>query len=82
MEELKFYAKAGFEGVFIVATPQGIVAATKILDGNLRVAPAVALQALVRAGALAQEQCDRLVSRCAMDVTGGGKVVGQLHTSF
>lgn len=82
MEDLKFYAKAGFEGVFIVATPEGVVAATKILDGNLRVAPAVALQALVRAGALEQEQCDRLVSRCAMDVTGGGQVVGQLQTSF
>ncbi|MEY2698161.1 MAG: hypothetical protein RL720_117, partial [Actinomycetota bacterium] len=36
MEELGFASKSGYEGVFIVTTPEGVTVATKILDGNLR----------------------------------------------
>jgi L-asparaginase II len=82
MEELGFTAKSGYEGVFIVSTPDGTTVATKILDGNLRVAPIVALQALVRAGALEQSKLDALIPRLHTDVEGGGKVVGQLQTTF
>jgi L-asparaginase II len=82
MEELGFTAKSGYEGVFIVSTPDGTTVATKILDGNLRVAPIVALQALVRAGALEQSKLDGLIPRLHTDVQGGGKVVGQLQTTF
>ncbi|WP_298120315.1 asparaginase [uncultured Aurantimicrobium sp.] len=82
MEELGFTAKSGYEGVFIVSTPDGTTVATKILDGNLRVAPIVALQALVRAGALEQSKLDALIPRLHTDVYGGGKVVGQLHTTL
>ncbi|MDH6423860.1 asparaginase [Aurantimicrobium minutum] len=82
MEELGFAAKSGYEGVFIVTTPQGVTVATKILDGNLRTAPIVALQALVRAGALEQAQLDALIPRLHTEVYGGGKVVGELRTTF
>lgn len=82
MEELGFVAKAGFEGVFIISTPDGTTVATKILDGNLRTAPIVALQALVRAGALEQNRLDELIPRLHTEVIGGGKVVGQLQTTF
>lgn len=82
MEELGFTAKSGYEGVFIVSIPDGTTVATKILDGNLRVAPIVALQALVRAGALEQSKLDALIPRLHTDVEGGGKVVGQLQTTF
>ncbi|MDH6409498.1 MAG: asparaginase [Aurantimicrobium sp.] len=82
MEELGFTAKSGYEGVFIVSTPDGTTVATKILDGNLRTAPIVALQALVRAGALEQSKVDALIPRLHTDVYGGGKVVGQLQTTF
>lgn len=82
MEELGFTAKSGYEGVFIVTTPDGTTVATKILDGNLRVAPIVALQALVRAGALEQNKLDALIPRLHTDVQGGGKVVGQLQTTI
>lgn len=82
MEELGFASKSGYEGVFIVTTPEGVTVATKILDGNLRTAPIVALQALVRAGALEQTQLDALIPRLHTDVYGGGKVVGDLRTSF
>ena len=82
MEELGFASKSGYEGVFIVTTPEGVTVATKILDGNLRTAPIVALQALVRAGALEQAQLDALIPRLHTDVYGGGKVVGELRTSF
>lgn len=82
MEELGFTAKSGYEGVFIVSTPDGTTVATKILDGNLRVAPIVALQALVRAGALEQSRLDALIPRLHTEVQGGGKVVGQLQTTF
>lgn len=82
MEELGFTAKSGYEGVFIVSAPDGTTVATKILDGNLRVAPIVALQALVRAGALEQSKLDALIPRLHTDVQGGGKVVGQLQTTF
>lgn len=82
MEELGFTAKSGYEGVFIVSTPDGTTVATKILDGNLRTAPIVALQALVRAGVLEQSKVDVLIPRLHTDVYGGGKVVGQLQTTF
>ena len=82
MEELGFTAKSGYEGVFIVSTPDGTTVATKILDGNLRTAPIVALQALVRAGVLDQSKVDALIPRLHTDVYGGGKVVGQLLTTF
>jgi L-asparaginase II len=82
MEELGFTAKSGYEGVFIVSTPDGTTVATKILDGNLRTAPIVALQALVRAGALEQSKLDALIPRLHADVYGGGKVVGELRTTF
>lgn len=82
MEELGFTAKSGYEGVFIVSTPDGTTVATKILDGNLRTAPIVALQALVRAGVLEQSKLDSLIPRLHTDVYGGGKVVGQLQTTF
>ena len=82
MEELGFAAKSGYEGVFLVSTPDGTAVATKILDGNLRTAPIVALQALVRAGALEQSALDALIPRLHTEVYGGGKVVGQLKTTF
>lgn len=82
MEELGFTAKSGYEGVFIVSAPDGTTVATKILDGNLRVAPIVALQALVRADALEQSKLDALIPRLHTEVQGGGKVVGQLQTTF
>jgi L-asparaginase II len=82
MEELGFVAKAGFEGVFIISTPDGTTVATKILDGSLRTAPIVALQALVRAGALEQSTLDALIPRLHTEVYGGGNVVGKLKTSF
>jgi len=82
MEELGFAAKSGYEGVFLVSTPDGTTVATKILDGNLRTAPIVALQALVRAGALEQSALDALIPRLHTEVYGGGKVVGQLTTTF
>ena len=82
MEEFGFTAKSGYEGVFIVSTPDGTTVATKILDGNLRTAPIVALQALVRAGVLEQSKVDALIPRLHTDVYGGGKVVGQLQTTF
>ena len=82
MEELGFAAKSGYEGVFLVSTPDGTTVATKILDGNLRTAPIVALQALVRAGALEQSALDALIPRLHTEVYGGGKVVGHLTTTF
>lgn len=82
MEELGFIAKSGYEGVFLIATPDGTTVATKILDGNLRTAPIVALQALVRVGALSQAQMDTLIPRLHTEVYGGGNVVGELTTTF
>lgn len=82
MERLGFVAKAGYEGVFIVSTPDGTTAAVRVLDGNLRAAPAIALQALVRAGALEQARLDALLPDLDMTVYGGGNPVGELRTSF
>ena len=82
MEKLGFVAKAGYEGVFIVSAPDGTTAAVKVLDGNLRAAPAIALQALVRAGALEQEKLDALIPDFEMTVFGGDNPVGELQTSF
>ncbi len=82
MQKLGFLAKTGYEGVFIAVLADGTAAATKVLDGNLRAAAAITLQALVRAGVLEQAQVDGLIPLLHMDVTGGGKIVGRLETSF
>ena len=82
MEDLGLVAKTGYEGVFITASRDGVVAATKVLDGNLRVAHAVTLTALVRVGVITQKDADRVLDKCHMDVYGGGKVVGHLTASF
>lgn len=82
MQKLGFLAKTGYEGVFIALLSDGTAVATKVLDGNLRAAAAITLQALVRAGVLEQSKFDELLPLLHMDVTGGGKVVGRLETTF
>lgn len=82
MQKLRFLAKTGYEGVFIALLSDGTAVATKVLDGNLRAAAAITLQALVRAGSLDQAQVDDLIPHLHMDVSGGGKIVGRLETSF
>jgi L-asparaginase II len=79
MEELGVLAKIGAEGVLVLATPQGAVAAVKILDGNLRATTLVGLTMLAAADALDVPDVARVLERVVEPVMGGGRQVGRIR---
>jgi len=82
IEKLGLFAKIGAEGVMVLSTWDGTTAALKILDGNLRAAAIVGLHLLVRVGALAQAQVDKISPHLDLDVLGGGKPVGSIRATI
>ena len=82
IEKLGLFAKIGAEGVMVLSTWDGTTAALKILDGNLRAAAIVGLHLLVRVGALAQAQVEKIAPHLDLDVLGGGKPVGSLRATI
>ncbi len=82
VEKLGVVAKRGAEGVMIMATPEGIAVAVKILDGELRAAALVAIELLVTTGGVAREAADDALAQIAEPVLGGGVPVGRIRTNF
>jgi L-asparaginase II len=78
IERLGVFAKIGAEGVMVMSTTSGVAVALKILDGNLRAAVVVALELLVRVGALTAEAVEETRSVLNLNVLGGGKPVGSI----
>jgi L-asparaginase II len=60
--ETGILAKVGAEGVLVLATGSGQAVAIKTLDGANRARTAVGLEVLVRAGLLARERADAVIS--------------------
>lgn len=76
--EAGFIAKLGAEGVFVVGTREGYGVAVKIGDGNLRAAPLVAMNLLLRHGLIEKPVYEELTEKIALKVTGGNQVTGKL----
>ncbi|HMO10227.1 MAG TPA: asparaginase, partial [Actinotalea sp.] len=70
------FAKAGAEGFLLVVAPDGTSVAVRVLDGSQRVTTLVALQLLVRVGALPPEPVGRVLAELAPPALGGDRAVG------
>ncbi|KJC65510.1 asparaginase [Agreia bicolorata] len=81
IDELQLFAKLGAEGVMVMSTRSGVAVALKILDGSLRAAAIVALELLVRAGAVDRGDVDALVRTFDLTVLGGGQPVGTIRVT-
>ncbi|MFM1784400.1 MAG: hypothetical protein RLZZ579_677 [Actinomycetota bacterium] len=71
-------AKIGAEGVFVVATDSHHSVAVKIADGNLRAAPAVALELLNKHGLVGADAYRALQASVYPKVFGGDQEIGKL----
>lgn len=80
--EAGFVAKLGAEGIFVVGTREGYGIAVKIADGNLRAAPLVALNMLLKHNLIEQKAYDELTEKIALKVTGGHQVTGALKATI
>ena len=80
--EQGFMAKIGAEGVFVVSTDSHHGVAVKIADGNLRAAPAVALELLKKHGLIADISYSILRDQVYPKVFGGESVLGELKLNF
>lgn len=75
-------AKIGAEGLVVIGTPDGVAVAVKIIDGSMRATTPVALEALVRVGAIESTQRDRILSGMADPVMGGDRIIGGLRVQI
>lgn len=79
MDELGILAKVGAEGVLVLATPQGVSAAIKVLDGNVRATSLVGLTLLAAAGAVEIPEVSSVLEKVVEPVLGGGRPVGKIR---
>ena len=75
-------AKIGAEGLVVIGTPDGVAVAVKIVDGSMRATTPVALEALVRVGAIESTQRDRILAGMADPVMGGDRIIGGLRVQI
>ncbi|MEY4558055.1 MAG: hypothetical protein RL024_213 [Actinomycetota bacterium] len=80
--EQGFMSKIGAEGVFVVSTDSHHAVAVKIADGNLRAAPAVALELLEKHGLVSDGSYSILRDQVYPKVLGGDLSVGALKVSI
>jgi L-asparaginase II len=79
MDELEIIAKIGAEGVLVMATPQGVSVAVKMLDGNLRATSLIGLTLLAAAGAVDIPGVSSVLEKVVEPVMGGGRPVGKIR---
>lgn len=79
MDELGIIAKIGAEGVLVMATPQGVSVAIKVLDGNVRATTLVGLTLLAAAGAVEVPEVSSVLEKVIEPVLGGGRPVGKIR---
>lgn len=82
IEHLGVFSKFGAEGSVVVATPDGHVAAVKMLDGSLRAVHLVACELLVRVGAISAEAFEAVKPHLNLRISGGGAPVGEIRLAF
>lgn len=81
IERLGLLAKIGAEGLVVLASPEGVAVAVKVLDGGMRATTPVALALLVAEGVVDAAEAAEVVAELAQPVRGGGEVVGGLVVS-
>ncbi|WP_022873701.1 asparaginase [Nesterenkonia alba] len=81
MEELGILAKAGAEGVLVLAAGDGTACAVKCLDGSSRPNYLVGLSLLAARGAVDLDRLEGVLQRIVKPITGGAdqQVVGTLR---
>lgn len=82
IETIGGIAKIGAEGLVVIGTPEGVAVAVKIIDGSMRATTPVALEALVRVGAIEKAQQDYILSQMADPVMGGDRIIGGLSVQI
>jgi L-asparaginase II len=82
IETIGGIAKIGAEGLVVIATPEGVAVAVKIMDGSMRATTPAALEALLLVGAITAHQRDTINSVVAEPVTGGGRIIGGLKVQI
>jgi L-asparaginase II len=82
IDELGLLTKGGAEGYMLMAAPTGETVVLKLLDGNLRAAPVVALHLLAQAGVIDTADAERVSELATPPVTGGGRIVGRMRPAF
>jgi L-asparaginase II len=75
-------AKIGAEGLVVIGTPEGVAVAVKIVDGSMRATTPVALEALVRVGAIESTQRNHILAGMADPVMGGDRIIGGLRVQI
>ena len=75
-------AKIGAEGLVVIATPDGVTAAVKIVDGSMRATTPVALTALMQVGAVDQKTGQNLLDEFSEVVRGGTQPRGGLRVTL
>lgn len=80
--EQGFMAKIGAEGVFVVSTDSHHAVAVKIADGNLRAAPAIALELLRKHHLIGDDSYQELHASVYPKVLGGDMSIGALKLSI
>lgn len=81
IERLGVVAKAGADGVFVAAAPDGTAVAVKVADGSMAPGLPVGLTLLQRAGALPADAVADVLEQVAEPVLGGGAPVGSLRVT-
>lgn len=79
IEELGVLAKFGAEGVMVMATREGAVAAVKSLDGSSRATTLTGLALLAAAGGVEAQALGPVWQRAAPRITGGEAIVGAVQ---
>lgn len=81
IERLGVVAKAGADGVFVAAAPDGTAVAVKVADGSMVPGLPVGITLLQRVGALPADAVAAVLDELAEPVLGGGEPVGSLRVT-
>jgi L-asparaginase II len=65
--------------VLVMATPQGVSVAIKVLDGSSRATTLVGLTLLAAAGAVEIPEVSSVLEKVVEPVRGGGRPVGKIR---
>lgn len=82
IERLGGIAKIGAEGLVVIALPDGVTVAVKILDGSMRATTPVALWALGKVGAVEGRLVEELLEALSEKVYGGSRQLGHLSVTL
>ncbi len=81
-DRLGLVAKLGAEGVLVMAAPDGVAVAVKMLDGSSRATTAVGLELLAEAGAIDHTAVAEVLPLLDLTIFGGTERVGEIRADI